>query len=102
MPHPRVISMRQANLRDPNQVYIGRAGHGSDGFFGNPFRLTEESPRAREICLMKYESWFENRIAVDPEFRARVLELKGKTLVCFCAPRLCHGDVIARWLDQQP
>ena len=58
-------------------VYIGRAGRGEDGYFGNPFRMGQDS-----------------------EFKHRVLALKGKRLGCFCKPKACHGDVIADWLNK--
>lgn len=80
-------------------VYIGRAGHGQDGYFGNPFRLYPGEPRG--ATLDRYEQYFLYRLDTDPEFRRRVLELKGKTLSCFCHPAPCHGDIIAEWLDRQ-
>lgn len=78
-------------------VYIGRAGHGFDGYFGNPHR--------REP-LLSFAAYFYNRIREDAEFRDRVSLLRGKTLGCFCRPHegfqrqlLCHGQIIAAWLD---
>jgi hypothetical protein len=92
---------RAVNLRtEQHDVYIGRAGHGHDGFFGNPFRLGEHEPRGATI--QRYREWFLARIASDPEFRKRVLELKGKRLGCFCKPHACHGGVMAQWIDEQP
>lgn len=77
-------------------VYIGRAGHGHDGYFGNPFRLDDSS---REEVLRKYEVWFNNRLDTDPEFKRRIYGLKGKVLGCFCAPKLCHGHIIVDYLN---
>ncbi len=31
-----------------------------------------------------------------PEFRASIKALHGKTLACWCAPKPCHGDVLAK------
>jgi hypothetical protein len=78
-------------------VYIGRAGKGHDGYFGNPFRLTQGESRGS--TLEKYKSYFFNRLETDPEFKRRIHELKGKTLGCFCKPHPCHGDIIAAYLD---
>lgn len=86
--------------RESCDQYIGRAGHGEDGYFGNPFRLDSEDDR-RE-CVLRYARWFRLRVERDAAFRRRVLALRGKRLGCFCKPRLCHGDVIARWVDAQP
>lgn len=75
-------------------VYIGRAGHGKDGTFGNPF-----SDKRRELNIESFKIYFYDRINEDVHFRQQVLQLKGKTLGCFCAPKPCHGHVIAEYLD---
>lgn len=82
----------------PYDVYIGRQGKGRDGYFGNPYTIGIDGDRDAVIAL--YRIWFEQRVADDEEFRARVLALKGQALGCFCAPAKCHGDVIIEWLDQ--
>lgn len=80
--------------------YIGRAGRGYDGYFGNPFRLQPGEPRG--ATLARYRVYFLNRVETDPEFRRRVLALRGKVLGCFCHPNPCHGHIIANWIDNQP
>jgi hypothetical protein len=79
------------------EVYIGRAGKGHDGYFGNPFVLTSDVSRVS--ILLKYEQWFYDRLEWDPEFKQRIHGLKGKVLGCFCAPKLCHGHIIAEYLN---
>lgn len=81
-------------------VYIGRAGRGQDGYFGNPYVLIQGEPRGTTI--EKYRSYFYNRLKTDKEFDRRVTELYGKRLGCFCKPSPCHGDVIAEYLNQIP
>ena len=78
-------------------VYIGRAGHGHDGIFGNPYSGTKDGGKERAIAL--YREYFLNRLRIDPEFLIKVQSLKGKRLGCFCAPEPCHGDVIVEYLD---
>lgn len=86
------------NLRkEPFDVYIGRAGRGQSGYFGNPFTVKEHGEAALEL----FAEHFAERIAEDEEFRERVLALRGKRLGCFCKPRPCHGDIIAEWLDRE-
>jgi hypothetical protein len=82
-------------LRQPYDVYIGRAGKGEDGYFGNPIKLEGD----RKACLAAYRMYFFDRLALDPEFKRRVDELKGKTLGCFCYPNLCHGMTIIEYLE---
>lgn len=76
-------------------VYIGRRGHGEDGYFGNPF-----SQFSRVVAIEKFKVYFAKRIERDAEFRERVQALRGKRLGCFCAPLPCHGQVIVDYLIQ--
>ena len=78
-------------------VYIGRAGKGRYGYFGNPFRLRASETRGETI--ERYRKYFYDRLETDPEFKRRVYELKDKVLGCFCKPYPCHGDVIAEYLN---
>jgi hypothetical protein len=80
--------------REPYDIYIGRAGRGEDGYFGNPFPLLGGD---RKSVLAKYKEYMLKRL--EEEFKKRILELKDKTLGCFCTPQLCHGMVIIEYLD---
>lgn len=83
------------NLRkEPFDVYIGRAGHGHDGTFGNPFSQWD-----RATNIAKFREYFLERIQQDRDFKSKVLSLKGKRLGCFCKPKDCHGDIIAEYLN---
>lgn len=84
--------------KEPYDVYIGRAGKGQDGYFGNPFKLEKGKPRGS--TLEKYKEYFHKKMLNDPEFKKRILSLKGKTLGCFCKPNACHGDIIKEYLDE--
>lgn len=77
--------------RDRYDVYIGRPSK-----WGNPFKLTSES--ARGSTLERYEAWLREQ----PHLMAAIGELRGKVLGCWCAPRPCHGDVLARLADESP
>lgn len=89
------------NLRtDEYDVYIGRAGRGQDGYFGNPYKIGPE--RDRGSTLNSFREYFYYRITCNPDFKRRVHELKGKRLGCFCKPHPCHGDIIAEYLNNLP
>lgn len=71
--------------REPFDIYIGRPGP-----WGNPFTIGRDGDRSEVI--EKYSAWLLNQ----PEMIARARrELRGKTLGCWCAPKPCHGDVLA-------
>lgn len=92
----RVVNLR----REDYDVYIGRPGHGEEGYYGNPIKRGPDDPPGSSIPA--FEAYFLNRVETDPEFRERVLGLKGKRLGCFCSPnsQTCHGKVIIRWLHK--
>jgi uncharacterized protein DUF4326 len=70
--------------RERFDVYIGRPSK-----WGNPFVLDGRS--SREEVIAKYRAW----LLCQPELVAALPELKGKVLGCWCAPKSCHGDVLA-------
>lgn len=98
----RVVNLRTEPLWD---VYIGRAGRGQSGYFGNPIRAGQRC----SVCgnehaigattLRCFERYFYARLESDPEFKLCVEQLRGKTLACFCKPRACHGDIIVEYLE---
>ena len=52
----------------------------------------------RDDVIARYEAW----LLEQPELAAALPELAGKTLGCWCAPRACHGDVLARLANTHP
>jgi len=67
--------------------------------FGNPYHLGKDGDR--QVVLQKYREYFYARVEKDPEFKRRVLTLRGKRLGCWCAPNLCHGGIIAEYIETQ-
>lgn len=86
-------------------VYIGRAGKGLDGYFGNPIVRGQECCVCgdkhfdNESIVACYRERFYRMIEEDEVFAERISQLKGKRLGCFCKPDHCHGDVIADYLE---
>lgn len=81
---PQVVNLREVNLRDPDVVRIDRRTA-----WGNPYVVGIDGTRAEVIEA--YRRWIKGR----PELLERLGELEGKRLACWCAPRACHGDVLA-------
>lgn len=70
----------------PMAVYVGRPSP-----FGNPFVIGRDG--SREDVIRKYEAW----LMAQPGLVARAKEeLRGRDLVCWCAPRACHADVLMK------
>lgn len=84
-------------LDDPNNVYIGRAGRGQDGFFGNPFGIGKGAPKG--ATLDRYLDYFVRRIERDNQFKFAVQSLAGRNLVCFCSPDPCHGEIMRAYIQ---
>lgn len=77
MSNTRVVNIRKESC----DVYIGRAGQGKDGYFGNPFRL--EATMTRGGTLDRYRKYFYHRLSTDEKFRRRIGELQGKDIGVF-------------------
>lgn len=93
----------------PQYQYIGRAGRGLDGPFGNPCIIGRTCPECGGVhsdggsALACYEKNLHRRIKEDKAFRGRLNDPVerarkqwGLRLVCFCSPKPCHGDVLAK------
>lgn len=85
----RVVNLR----REKYDVYIGRPGP-----WGNPFHIGRHGTRDQAVEQFEFE--FRQRLAANPELRSQLMELKGKRLGCYCAPRRCHGDVLVKLIDE--
>lgn len=90
-----VVNLNQSEY----DVYIGREGCGMEGYFGNPFSTKATDPRfkvnTRTEAIEKHKAYAIRRFNTDAEFRAKVIQLYGKRLGCFCKPKGCHGDILA-------
>ena len=89
-------------------ITIGNKNHGTRGVYvgqpsplGNPFPLECEAERAQVI--RDYEDWLaeqllDPRSAVSIEIHrlAALARTQDLCLVCWCAPKACHADIIKR------
>ncbi len=67
-------------------VYIGRPSK-----WGNPYDVS----MGRTKCI----SLFQDYVTSGMRLMGALHELKGKTLVCFCKPQACHGDILVALAD---
>ena len=76
---PKVYNKRKDVIPE-GAVYVGRPTK-----WGNPFTMTSEEDR--DTVVDQYHMWIKmNHIDCS--------ELRGKDLVCWCAPLRCHADVL--------
>jgi hypothetical protein len=76
--------------RSKYDVYIGRGS-----IWGNPFVIGPDGTR-EEVCAKYLGYLLGNQKLLDS-----LHLLKGKRLGCFCAPKLCHGDILIHVMRQR-
>jgi len=79
---PRVLNRRDGG-DPPGSVYVGRPSK-----WGNPFIEGEHGTRVQVVEA--HRLWF---LRGNP-LRSQLGELRGRDLVCWCAPLPCHADVL--------
>lgn len=78
---------------DGRLVMIDRTGP-----WGNDFQMKGKSQAERDRVCDAHAGWLDGQT----DLLGRIPELGGKVLVCWCAPKRCHGDeLIRRWKEQQ-
>lgn len=92
-----VHKFRKGKVLGPDDVYVGRPS-----IWGNPWIVTDERDRARMIQY--YEDWILGKVMCNGRRAPFTIDdiktrLKGKRLFCWCHPRPCHADVLARLAD---
>jgi len=94
-----IFPTRAVNLR--KEAYDVFCGRGSK--WGNPFtHLTLVGTKAlyvvatREESIEAYEEWYETQ----DDLKREIHKLKGQRLGCYCKPKACHCDFLARKADE--
>lgn len=83
---PKVYSKRGGKKYPADAVLIDRTTK-----WGNPFGMVSEDQR--DECCERFIRYLDD----CPELKeAAIQELRGKDLVCWCAPKRCHGDTLLR------
>lgn len=106
----RVVHVRRGEFdpANPNHIYIGRPMPRYPELrargWGNPFTV-RNLPFGYDNAIDAYREW----LMGQPRLLARLGELGGKTLGCWCAPtgglpgnlygHICHGEVLAALAD---
>jgi hypothetical protein len=88
---PMILNAKQVGRRSsPDRVYVGRPSK-----WGNPFKIGRDG--SREEVIARYREW----ILRQPALMAALPDLRGKDLVCWCAPEPCHADVLLELANRE-
>lgn len=91
-------------------IYIGRGSP-----LGNPYTsIKDRKTKAEHVCDSREESISNYRGYIDRELKNNNRQIAGELnriwqfamtgdvyLVCFCAPKPCHGDVVKEIVSQK-
>jgi hypothetical protein len=80
---PKVLNKHRDIPLPAGAVYVGRPTR-----WGNTFVLGRDG--TRDQVVQKYKTW----INTQPELLDSLEDLRGKDLVCWCAPHACHADIL--------
>jgi len=85
---PKVLNKRTDYI-PPGAVYVGRPSK-----WGNIFK-----GMSRAEMVRRHREWIEEQIRLGnvgfgEQFKYNLDELRGRDVVCWCAPLPCHADVL--------
>lgn len=93
-------------MKDPNNVYIGRAGvifinkqrfPKKASNFANPFKIGKNG--TREEVIDKYREYIMLKLDNDISLQQELISMKNKNLGCWCSPDMCHGHVLLELIE---
>ena len=86
---PKILNARHGGTwPHSNSIYVGRGTP-----WGNPFHIGEHG--TRDEVVEKYRTYATD----NPQLLATLEKLRGKDLVCWCAPLRCHAEVLLELLE---
>jgi hypothetical protein len=98
---PKVWNKRHKDA-PKDAVYVGRPTK-----WGNPYSHLPGTKAAhlvanRDEAVEAFERLLLRKFDRDPNALGRLqAELKGKDLVCWCAPKRCHADILLKYANKE-
>jgi hypothetical protein len=103
MSNPIIILNKHHKPKESDRnFYVGRGSA-----LGNPFPITES--RNRDAVIKDFEDWLEDRIRSQNKHVLALLNTiaeaamdgtnKPVGLICFCAPKRCHAEIIRKVIN---
>lgn len=94
-------------INDENNVYIGRKHivfidgkrfPDEQSIWANPFKIKKDGNRKN--IMVQYERYIREKIDKGEITKHQLMELKNKTLGCWCKPEECHGDILKKIVNE--
>lgn len=89
--------MKVFNKHRPASIPEGAVYIGRPSAWGNPYTIGKDGSRGTVVA--KFRVYAIERLKKEPLW---LEPLRGKDLVCYCAPLRCHGDIILELLTRYP
>lgn len=81
-------------MSDPDIIYIGRGS-----VWGNKSEMKDRSDSERARVIQDYRKQLRDQLKSGTITKEMLLDLDGKRLACYCAPKACHGDVLVAAIE---
>ena len=96
---PKVLNKRTDRI-PPDAIYVGRPSK-----WGNPSSVKEimrlfphsTEEEAHQWAVVYYNTYIKSR----QDLLDSLHELRGKDLICWCAPSPCHADVLLELANKE-
>lgn len=103
----KVVNMK-THKPTPNDIYIGRGSPLGNPFTHLPLNKTTAFIHVdtRNDAVEKYREYIVKEILNSCSIQKAVEEIKCKAregdvnLVCWCMPKLCHGEILSRLITK--
>jgi hypothetical protein len=89
---PRVYNKHHKDV-PTDAVYVGRPTGWGNPFSHLPSTTARFRVASRDEAIEKYREWVLHPDRAILYYKIRE-ELAGKDLVCWCAPKACHADIM--------
>lgn len=93
-----IVKNKRTDPLEPGDVYVGRPSK-----WGNPFTHRKSGTqakyvvRSRDAAVDAHRAW----LLLNKELMADLHELRGRNLVCWCAPQRCHAETLLELANRQ-
>ena len=86
---PVTLNARVTGTNVPGAIYVGRRPNGVPAPFGNP--VAQRDGVSKEDAIAGYLKHLREKPGLVERIRR---EIGGHDVICWCAPKPCHGDII--------